>query len=400
MQGGIVLALFTTLAFAGIFLRSEALIREAVTSSASSYIDLVVDTRLWNASHGGVWVAKSATVRENPYLRQLGVEPDTRTVSGTILTMRNPSAMTTELSTISESDGRVSFHLTSLKPLNVDHAPDAWEREVLKRFEVDPAEVSRIQSGPNGRTLRLMRPLHVDPTCLRCHGEQGVRVGDVRGAVSVSASLARTDGIVRQNAFALVGIWLCVMVVGGFLMRVLIKQMIERIECSEGQLLGLATTDSLTGIANRRAVLDRLDTELARARREGGAVGVISIDADNFKHVNDAYGHAFGDIVLREITARVAGIVREYDAVGRIGGEEFLVVAPDITKDGLATLAERLRAAVADAPIRHNGTNLEVSISLGAALSAPEEDIDGLLARADFSLYAAKEAGRNRVVLT
>ncbi len=398
LQGGIILAVFTTVVFTGIYLRSTWLIRTAVAESASAYIDLVVDTRLWNAMHGGVWVAKSATVRENPYLRDLGVEPDTATVSGTLLTLRNPSAMTSEISVISKQGDGVSFRLTSLDPVNPDHTPDAWERESLKRFESDATELSRTIDDADGRALAVMRPLMVDRSCLPCHGARGYQVGDIRGAISVRVPLGPSEKLLASNTLTLVGLWLTVMVIGGLSMRALVLRTSGRIDVYESRLHDLASTDSLTALSNRRVVLDRLETELARAERSGPGVGVIAVDADHFKRVNDSYGHAAGDTVLCAIANRIAAAVREYDVVGRTGGEEFLVVAPGITIAGLAALAERLRASVSDSPITDGGLEVRMTISLGTALSAPQEGLDDLVARADAALYVAKESGRDRVV--
>jgi len=398
VQGAILLAIFTTVVFAGIYLRSAWLIRAAVVQSTSAYIDLVVDTREWNALHGGVWVLKSGEVRENPYLRAMGVEPDTSTVSGSLLTLRNPSAMTSEISVLSTKGGGVSFRLTSLDPLNPDHTPDDWERASLLRFERDRTELTRTERGSNGRVLTLMRPLMVDGSCLPCHAAQGYRVGDVRGAISVLAPLGPTDRLLAINALTLAGIWLTVIIIGGLSMRMLVVRMSKRVEAYESELQSLATTDSLTAVSNRRAVLERLETELARSERTGEAVGVVALDADHFKHVNDAHGHAAGDIVLRELAARISSAIREYDVVGRTGGEEFLVVAPDITTEGLAVLAERLRTAVDDTPVVNGELSLGISVSLGTALSLAKEGVDELVARADVALYSAKETGRNRVV--
>ena len=306
--------------------------------------------------------------------------------------------MTSEISVISMQGEGVSFRLTSLDPVNPDHAPDAWERESLKRFESNQTELSRTVSDADGRSLAVMRPLIVDQSCLRCHGTQGCEIGDVRGAISVRVPLGPSDRLLASNTLTLVGLWLIVTVMGGLSMRALVLRTSGRIDVYESRLHDLASIDSLTSLSNRRVVLDRLETELARAERSGPCVGVIAVDADHFKRVNDSYGHAAGDTVLRAIAGRIAAAVREYDVVGRTGGEEFLVVAPDITAAGLAALAERLRTAVGDSPITEGGLELRITISLGTALSAPREGLDDLVARADAALYAAKESGRDRVV--
>ena len=158
-----------------------------------------------------------------------------------------------------------------------------------------------------------------------------------------------------------------------------------------------ATHDSLTGAWNRAAILDFLKRELVRAQREGTWVGVILADLDHFKNVNDVYGHLAGDAVLREVAQRISACVREYDAVGRYGGEEFLVVLPGCEEEPVRH-AERIRALVSAEPVSATEGAIPMTLSLGAALSSEALcDIEGLIRAADVALYRAKRSGRNRV---
>ena len=127
----------------------------------------------------------------------------------------------------------------------------------------------------------------------------------------------------------------------------------ERLLVAQETLRHQATHDVLTGIWNRAMVVDQLERELARAGREGQSLAVILADLDHFKSVNDTYGHAAGDAVLREAAARMVGVPRRYDFVGRYGGEEFLVVLPNCELAEAAKVAERVRAAVAGRPNQH-----------------------------------------------
>ncbi len=162
-----------------------------------------------------------------------------------------------------------------------------------------------------------------------------------------------------------------------------------------------ATHDALTGLWNRAAILDMLQREVPRARRERSSVGILLGDLDHFKSVNDAHGHLAGDEVLRDVARRLSGSVREYDAVGRYGGEEFLVVMPGCDVRTTPERAEHLRAAISNQPVRCTEGVIPVSLSLGAVASSGwgEVDVDTLLRAADAALYRAKEAGRNRVEL-
>ena len=161
-----------------------------------------------------------------------------------------------------------------------------------------------------------------------------------------------------------------------------------------------ARTDSLTGLDNRRAMQERGRVELKRAARSGQPVSVILCDLDHFKNVNDKYGHEAGDRALTSAAAVLREALRESDALGRWGGEEFMVILPGTDERGAAEVAERMRAAIAAA--RFNGVAESNTISLGVASSAtlddPAMEWDLLIKEADQRLYRAKHEGRNRVV--
>ena len=160
-----------------------------------------------------------------------------------------------------------------------------------------------------------------------------------------------------------------------------------------------AATDFLTGVANRRRVMDRLELEQARlARHPEHRCAVLAVDLDLFKHINDRWGHAAGDAVLRHTTQRMLAVVRGSDVVGRMGGEEFLVILPDTGLDSACTLAERLRSVVAASPTEFEGETLPLTISVGVSvIDAGDSGTTQVLERADRALYEAKHAGRNRV---
>jgi two-component system, cell cycle response regulator len=163
------------------------------------------------------------------------------------------------------------------------------------------------------------------------------------------------------------------------------------------QLVSQATHDSLTSLLNRSAILEVLQKELIRSVRQKNPVAVVMTDLDHFKQVNDTYGHLAGDAVLREAARRMSASLRAYDAVGRYGGEEFLVVAPSCSVAGGTELAERLRQSICGVPIDASGRAIVVTMSFGVAATCEIKQINKLLSMADEALYAAKEAGRNRV---
>jgi len=161
----------------------------------------------------------------------------------------------------------------------------------------------------------------------------------------------------------------------------------------------LASTDALTGCLNRRALIEKLEQELDRARRYGFPVTILMIDLDRFKAVNDTFGHLVGDAVLRQMGELLRREVRSVDLVARYGGEEFVVLLPNTATDGGASFAERLRVRVEQYDFSTGLAPLALTVSIGVATfpAAPGQTVDNLLAAADQALYRAKHDGRNLV---
>ena len=182
------------------------------------------------------------------------------------------------------------------------------------------------------------------------------------------------------------------------------KRLQNRLEENYRRSLDLALTDELTGLYHRRYLCVHLDELLGRVNQDGISAAVLLFDIDHFKQVNDTYGHAAGDDVLRELAARTTHFVRNVDLVARRGdgaGDEFVVVMPETDITIAAAVAERLRAAVAREPftLKSDGRKLSVTISIGVASAATGDDRDRLLSRADDALYAGKNRGRNCVIV-
>jgi two-component system cell cycle response regulator len=161
-----------------------------------------------------------------------------------------------------------------------------------------------------------------------------------------------------------------------------------------------ATHDALTGLWNRGAVLDQLRTEIERTHRTRSSLGVLMLDVDHFKVINDTHGHLAGDAVLEQIAQRIAGATRAYDILGRYGGEEFLILLPTCDRDQTQSGAERIRAAIAAQPFAAAETLIPLTVSLGATV-APicGQSETEILSIADAALYEAKSAGRNRAAM-
>lgn len=165
------------------------------------------------------------------------------------------------------------------------------------------------------------------------------------------------------------------------------------------QLQELAVTDPLTGLLNRRALFDLMRREMDRERRHRHGLALIVFDIDRFKEVNDRHGHAAGDLVLQHVAATTGRMIRGTDAMARYGGEEFVLVAPETDEAGALDLAERMREALRSTEIAVDHEILRVTASFGVAMLHPDDqEPEQVLQRADRALYAAKAAGRDRVV--
>jgi diguanylate cyclase (GGDEF)-like protein len=162
----------------------------------------------------------------------------------------------------------------------------------------------------------------------------------------------------------------------------------------------MATVDELTGIANRRAYHCGFEAMLDRARRRESSLYLVLCDIDYFKRINDRYGHPFGDLVLQQVAKMFHRVVRTNDLAARTGGEEFAILLEDTDLEGAWSVAERLRALVAEQQLPVAGERVSVTISLGiAAFPQDANSMEKLVSCADQALYDAKAKGRNRTVV-
>ncbi|MFI4862183.1 MAG: diguanylate cyclase [Phycisphaerales bacterium JB063] len=166
------------------------------------------------------------------------------------------------------------------------------------------------------------------------------------------------------------------------------------------ELHHLATTDALTQLPNRMAVCEGLEKAWAQYARYDVPLHVAILDADHFKQINDRYGHAAGDCVLKQLANTIKSETRSVDTVGRFGGEEFVIGIPHLSTQEAMEAVDRLRQVVADTPVAIEGGSVRVTVSVGLSAASPKTArLDRLLAQADEALYSAKESGRNRVVM-
>lgn len=168
-------------------------------------------------------------------------------------------------------------------------------------------------------------------------------------------------------------------------------------DAAEG-LRDAAMRDPLTGAFNRRALMERLDLEIGRSLRYLRPLAVMMLDLDNFKEVNDAYGHATGDALLCAVASRISTAVRSGDAFGRMGGDEFLVICPETAGSAAEAVAAKLIDAVAQEPVQADGVAIRVGMSIGWVAVAPDLGAAEVMRLADEALYRAKASGRGRAV--
>jgi diguanylate cyclase (GGDEF)-like protein len=243
----------------------------------------------------------------------------------------------------------------------------------------------------------------------------GIRYGPRHLYVAMATGLLGFGGVVAQSSYWQqqlpmgVSLWTGLLVLPLFYLSVIRRMhglnaqlVAERTELlrTREQLNELATRDGLTGLFNRRTVLDRLNTELERSRRLKEPLAIVMADLDHFKQVNDTYGHQAGDAVLKEVSARILAGIRPYDFAGRYGGEEFIVVLPGVSGPLAMQCANRLREAICRSPVRvSDGTGLTITCSFGL-MSLSNSGVptsEDLIRQADAALYVAKRQGRNRV---
>lgn len=160
-----------------------------------------------------------------------------------------------------------------------------------------------------------------------------------------------------------------------------------------------AATDQLTGVSSYSSLMETLEHQVGKAKQKGDPLCVMMADLDFFKKVNDTYGHLVGDLVLRHTAERIQAAVRDFDVVGRFGGEEFVIILKNTDLALARVIAERIREEVAGTPFHAKEFNIEVTISLGVAMLRKSECLETLLERADAAMYQAKKDGRNRVAV-
>jgi diguanylate cyclase (GGDEF)-like protein len=232
-----------------------------------------------------------------------------------------------------------------------------------------------------------------------------IRAGDaIIGSFEVYIDVSRARKRIAAVLASSVAILFLVLVVVFASLHVPMRKGMLWLKQAQDELYVLATTDSLTGIFNRRHLLDRVREELARMSRGARSAsvphitGFLMVDIDHFKRINDEHGHAVGDVVLRGVSSKLKRDLRVYDVIGRYGGEEFLAMLPQTDLEGAKKVAERMCATIRATPFQVGAKSVKATVSIGVAASGGSaEDMFDVIRRADVGLYEAKNAGRDRV---
>ena len=263
MLAGSLIILVVLAAIFGLTLKQNDMIKNYIHISARAYFESIVLTRRWNAGHGGVFVLKREGMKSNPYLDN----PDITTTDGAVYTKKNPALMTREISELAKRYGTYQYHITSLMTLNPTNAPDPWERKALESFERGVEEAAEISRQDDRKVYRFMKPLFYEKGCVACHAEQGYKLGDVRGGISVMLPYNEIETALKDNQQRMLGLGLSILLVMGFTFYLLVWQLMKRLS---------NTVDLLD---NEKKKLEETQASLLDERNKLDDI-VSSIDAD------------------------------------------------------------------------------------------------------------------------
>lgn len=222
----------------GMTQKQKHMLETQLHDQSSALFDLIVITRRWNSEYGGVFVAKESGVVSNPYL----VNPDIVDTDGSIYTKKNPALMTREISNIAKSAKSFTFHITSLKLMNPDNAPDTWEKTALEEFGRGGVEKTDLVNRNGNLFYRFMKPLYVEESCLACHSEQGYKVGEVRGGISVDVPFSSTLQAIKSNTITMISLLAALLLIFGTTLYLFIWKVMDKQEKQKIQLEDLNQT--------------------------------------------------------------------------------------------------------------------------------------------------------------
>lgn len=416
----IIASLLLAIAF-GTAARNNKMVKSIFLEQSRVLFRQISMTRIWAAQYGGVYVIKKEGVESNPFLK----DADITSIDGRVLTLKNPALMTKELSVMSMMNSSFSFRITSLKTLNPENDPDSFEKAALLAFENGETEAWFTDIKTLPETFRYIAAIKTRESCLACHAEQGYKIGDVRGAISIKLNVSSQLADLKKTTILIFVLAIITSALCLFLVYTIVRRLRKKLHRANKDLALAAITDGLTGLLNRTEAINRLHLELEKAMRPKGKLSAAILDADNFKFINDNYGHAIGDSAIKIIAKAMKEEARVYDIAARYGGEEFLMVFPGSSGTGAFSACERIRNRIlelgkdlfdqktiltlsigvaeypfsinnsSDKTIEDNAISINIPYSKENTLKA-DQIANILLLQADKAMYEAKKAGKNR----
>ncbi|EDZ62885.1 diguanylate cyclase/phosphodiesterase (GGDEF & EAL domains) [Sulfurimonas gotlandica GD1] len=366
---------------------------ETARNVASANFDKDQAFRQWATTHGGVYVpVDMKRTPPSPYLSHMP-ERDVTTDTGKKLTLMNPAYMLRQM--MDEYSGLYGAkgHITALEILNPNSAPDAWERDALKKFKKDDSikEILELTKINNESYMRLIRSMEVTPGCLTCHGHQESYVNNkTAGGVSVIVPMAEIYELAISSYKKTVVIHIIFWFVGMILFRFVYNK--ER--KARYELEYFANHDSLTGLPNRHAYIDKI-TSMVNKNKNNFAL--IFMDLDNFKTINDSLGHTLGDMLLQKVAKRLKNEIKEYDMLSRFGGDEFVFLFSNVQSELTIEKTMIKIHEVLKKPFILNTYEVYTTASIGIAIYPDDaQDAELLLRNADVAMYDAKQSGRSK----
>lgn len=356
--------------------------------------------RKWIVQFGGVYTPVNDVHQPNPYIPEHAGR-DVKTADGRLLTISNSIAA---LNAIMGKDNRVVgafIRFTGDAPLKPGNEPDQWESMALEKLKAGEKIAAGYSKFEGKSYYRMMQPLKLKPKCYKCHSYSQYKLGDIVGGLGIHVDMevysqARTS-VIQTHIISYTIIWIMGSI-GILFTGKNWQQFLHQKDTLQHQLQNLAVHDPLTGFLNRHQVEMIFDNEIARAKRNRSNLSILLVDVDNFKSINDTYGHQAGDAILKHLASDFKQSIRESDYLVRYGGDELLFILTDSSNHETLKKAESIRLKIADNPVLiDQEIKIQVTLSIGIA-TYPEhgETFNQLVSSADNALYGAKKNGRNR----
>lgn len=387
---------------------------------ATNFYKAIFLARKWNSQYGPIYAPVTEQNPPNSYLQLPNRE--ITAPNGLELTMINHAYMVRQISEIAEQE-KVYFHVTSLNPLNPENAADPWEKIALESFEKGVPEKIEMVQGVDGLVFRYMAPMFVEATCLACHAQQGYKMGDVRGGVSVTLDANEILDDVKREKLFLIMAHLFTVSVGIFLGYLFLSSarkhtlVLEGITSSQKQDLqtqkeklnettkvmhDLVTRDTTTGIHTAEHFKDLSTLMWNNAINNSKPVALLLLEIDSFNDYADNYGALEGDICLKEITGAITRKVQEKGSVvARFGAASFAVMLANTDASHAHDLAQKVHGDVLGLNIPHETSDVSkiVTITGVAASVVPThgQQLGDFIKRVRDALRKGREKGRNHI---